>query len=288
MKLLVTGARGFTGQHFCSLATRSGYDVVELKSDLLDYAALQYEIRKLQPELVLHLAAVSFVGSLDQLSFYAGNVIGTTNLLEAISKLPNSPGKILLISSANIYGNCDILPIDENVLPNPINHYGASKFAMEQLARTYRDKLPIVIARPFNYTGPGQHVNFVIPKLVNHFINKNPSVSLGNIAVKREFNDVNMVCNSYLRLLDYGTIGEVYNICSGTVYSLQYVINTLTKLTGHLIEVSVDQNFVRTNEVSILKGDPKKLNDLVSDNFDSIQHPSLETTLLSMLNAGAL
>ena len=283
MKLLVTGAYGFTGQHLCALATKSGYDVVRLKSDLMDRSSLAEEFILAKPDLVVHLGAVSFVGSPDKSSFYSVNVIGTTNLLDVISELPKTPDKVLLASSANVYGNCDICPISENVQPSPANHYAASKFAMEQLSRNYSSKVPIIITRPFNYTGRGQHVNFIVPKLVHHFTKKKDSVSLGNITVQREFNDVRMVCDLYLKLLKVGVPGEIYNVCSGDMYSLETVIETLSKLTGHFLTVNVEAEFVRQNELKLLCGDPSKVMELLKKNQITLKQLSLENTLQTML-----
>ena len=169
MKLLVTGADGFTGRHLCLRAAKAGYEVIALKADLLDREALQEEVLSEQPDLVAHLAAISFVANTEEMSFYAVNVIGTTNLLDVILKLRKAPIKVMLASSANVFGNCDSFPIDENVSPNPVNHYSARKLAMEKMALTYSDKVAVVITRPFNYTGPGQDINFLIPKLVDYF-----------------------------------------------------------------------------------------------------------------------
>ena len=224
------------------------------------------------------------MGSPDKISFYAVNVIGTTNLLDAILNLPKTPVKVLVASSANVYGNCDVSFIDENVVPNPINHYAASKLAMEHMALTYKGKIPIIITRPFNYTGPGQDINFVIPKMVDHFLNKKSSISLGNIDVEREFNSVEMVCDLYLSLLKYGVPSEIYNVCSGAVYSLRSIIKILSKITGHSIIVDKDLKFVRENEVSVLKGDPKKLDHLLRQHLIVVDKQLLEVTLLAMLN----
>ena len=284
MKILVTGADGFTGQYFCSRAAEAGYDVFKLKSDLLDREALENEVLSVQPDLVTHLAAISFVGNPNKVSFYSVNVIGTTNLLDAISNLPKAPVKVLVVSSANVYGNCDISFINENVVPNPINHYAASKHAMEHMALTYEGIIPIVIARPFNYTGPGQDINFVVPKIVDHFLNKKSSISLGNIYVEREFNSVEMVCDLYLSLLKFGSASEIYNICSGVVYSLRSIIKMLSKITGHSIIVEKNLKFVRENEVSVLRGDPKKLNYLLRQHLTVVDKQPLEVTLLAMLD----
>ena len=88
------------------------------------------------------------------MAFYNVNVLGAMNLLAGLTALPVKPRKVLLASSANVYGNCDASPITEGQLAAPVNHYAMSKLAMEQMAWTYLDRLPIVITRPFNYTGP--------------------------------------------------------------------------------------------------------------------------------------
>jgi nucleoside-diphosphate-sugar epimerase len=230
---------------------------------------------------VVHLAAISFVGHADNAAFYAVNVIGTTNLLQALVAKDRAPQCVLIASSANIYGNCDASPIAETQPPVPVNHYAASKLAMEHMARTFADRLPIVITRPFNYTGHGQGVNFVIPKLVDHFARRAPQVELGNLGVEREFNDVRFVADAYLGLLKHGKRGEDYNICTGKPYTLQHVIDTLSVLTGHVLEVHVNPAFVRANEVHRLYGSPEKLIDCVGP----LANTQLVDTLQWMLGA---
>jgi GDP-6-deoxy-D-talose 4-dehydrogenase len=241
----------------------------------------------LSPDAVVHLAAISFVGHGDDLGFYGVNVIGTLNLLAALARLPRAPGRVLLASSANVYGNCACSPIAETQAPAPVNHYAMSKLAMEHMARTYLDRLPIVFTRPFNYTGPGQAVNFVIPKLVDHFARRAPTIELGNLNVEREFNDVEMVCEAYLQLLVHGVPGETYNVCSGQPYTLQHVIDTLVQLTGHSPEITVNPAFVRANEVHRLCGNPAKLSTLMAAHGVEMAHPALQKTLARMLEAAS-
>lgn len=281
MKILITGANGFTGLHLTVAAENVGFQVVALEANLNNKEAIKAEVQEAMPDLVVHLGALSFVGHQDALAFYDVNVLGTINLLDALTTLPVQPSKVLLASSANIYGNCAISPIKEDQLPRPVNHYSMSKLAMEYLASTYLDRLPIVIARPFNYTGAGQTTNFLIPKLVSHFVRREVEIELGNLYVEREFNDVRMVCNAYLALLAHGVAGEVYNVCSGSAYSLRHVISLLATITGHSMDVLVNPAFVRANEVNSLCGSPDKLIACVG----GLKKINLEDTLRWMLDA---
>lgn len=227
MKLVVTGANGFTGKHFCH-AAKNQYDVISLKANLLNREAVFAEIHAIQPDVIVHLAAISFVGHANINAFYDVNVVGTTNLLDALTFLKKSPEKILISSSANVYGNCEQSPISETQTPSPVNHYAISKMAMEYLAKTYVDKLPLFIVRPFNYTGCGQSESFVIPKLVAHFKQRAAEIELGNIHVEREFNDVRFVCDSYLKLLNNAKLGEIYNVCTGNLTNLSSASPNIT------------------------------------------------------------
>lgn len=284
MKILLTGEAGFTGLFFKLAAEAAGHQVLALQANLTDKSAVADEVAQAQPQAVVHLAAISFVGYADDSAFYAVNVVGTTNLLAALAALPVRPSCVLLASSANVYGNCDASPITEAQAPAPVNHYAMSKLAMEQMAWTYLDRLPIVITRPFNYTGPGQAPQFLIPKLVSHFARRAEQIELGNLHVEREFNDVRMVCDAYLALLAHGMPGEVYNVCSGQPFNLQFVIDTLVKLTGHSIAIKVSPAFVRVNEVHRLCGNPDKLKALLKHKGVTLNSPGLDETLHWMLS----
>ncbi len=284
MKILLTGAAGFTGRFFTDAARAAGHHVVALTANLTDREAVHQQVQQAAPDAVVHLAAISFVGHADDAAFYAVNTVGTCHLLQALAALPLRPTKVLLASSANIYGNCESSPIAETQAPAPVNHYAMSKLAMEHMARTYMDRLPIVITRPFNYTGPGQAPNFVIPKLVSHYGRRAPVVELGNVQVEREFNDVRMVCDAYLALLAHGQPGEVYNVCSGQPYTLQQVMDTLADLAGHAVEAQVNPAFVRANEVHRLCGNPARLQQLCAAANITLKQPSLREMLQWMLD----
>ena len=284
MKIAVTGAAGFTGRYFCQAAQARGHYILPVTCDLRDAEGLTNALSAIKPDALVHLAAISFVGHRDNNAFYAVNVVGTTNLLSAAAALAIPP-RALVASSANIYGNCMHTPISEQAPPAPVNHYAASKLAMEFMAKTFADRLPVTIARPFNYTGPGQALNFVIPKIVDHFCRKARSVELGNIHVEREFNDVRTICDAYLALLEEAdAVGETFNVCSGQTYTLQHIVHVLEQLTGHYLEVHVNPDFVRANEVHRLCGSPDKLDQFLKQCRRSVFRPSLDETLSWMLN----
>ena len=283
-KLLITGAKGFTGIYLSAVAQKAGFESISLCSNLNDTQTLEQEILEIKPDFVAHLAGISFVASKDHEAFYRVHALGTSNLLQALSKLQSAPKKILLASSATVYGNSPHPLSTENQQLAPIDHYATSKVAMEEMAKTFFKRLPIIIARPFNYTGPGQKGNFLIPKLVDHFVKKKPFIELGNLNIEREFNDVLMIIDAYIKLLELGTASETYNVCSGQARSLQFVLNALKKITGHDIEIRVNPEFVRTSEVHRMVGNPEKLKNLFQSNGLKLQAPALEETLQKMLN----
>jgi nucleoside-diphosphate-sugar epimerase len=291
-RLLITGIAGFTGHYLAKRLTDLGYEVYgtsidepkernHFKCDLRDREAIKKVVEQIQPTHVIHLAAISFVGESNPALFYDVNVIGTCYLLDALAGLEAIPQKVILASSATVYGDqgCEVL--DESMCPRPVNHYGCSKLAMEQMASNYRSKLPIVITRPFNYTGPGQEGHFLIPKIVNHFKERKSRIELGNLHVEREFNDIRDVSEIYAKLLAGDAQGETLNLCSGRGVSLLSVIDMMNEIAKYEIEVAVNPAFVRVDEIKRLVGSVAKQNTLIGE----IQPISIRDTLLSMYEA---
>ena len=279
-KALITGLDGFTGQYVQSELAANDYQVVGLSSDLTDTEAVSTEIAQLQPEAVVHLAGIAFVGHGNANAFYDVNLIGTRNLLEALAKHAPDVSSILLASSANVYGNRSEGTLDESTPPDPVNDYAVSKLAMEKMASLWLDRLPLFIVKPFNYTGIGQDKKFLIPKIVAHFKNRTPVIELGNLEVWREFGDVRSVANAYRKLLVQCPAGQTLNICTGHAHSLKEVVSLCEKITGHSIEIRVNPEFVRPNEVRELTGDNSRLKACIG-NWQTF---CLEDTLKWMLN----
>jgi nucleoside-diphosphate-sugar epimerase len=222
-------------------------------------------VAEVRPEVVAHLAAISFVAHGDAEAIYRVNIVGSRNVLESLAALDPPPSAVLLASSANVYGNAPVEMIDESVPPAPANDYAVSKLAMEYLARLWMDRLPIVITRPFNYTGVGQAPSFLLPKIVSHFQAGAREIELGNLDVARDFSDVRTVAIVYRRLLEVAPVGEVLNVCSGVAYSLSDVLRMMAEIAGYEIAVKVNPAFVRTADVKRLVGIGAKLTSHIGD-----------------------
>jgi nucleoside-diphosphate-sugar epimerase len=289
-RALITGIHGFTGRYMAAELQANGYEVIGLGShpsddagyhqvDLTDGPRLRALLAAVQPDVVVHLAALAFVGHGVADAFYQVNLIGTRNLLEAIAACGKTLDCVLLASSANVYGNASEGLLSETTSPAPANDYAVSKLAMEYMASLWHDRLPIVITRPFNYTGVGQAENFLLPKIVSHFRRKAEKIELGNLDVWRDFSDVRALVQAYRGLIEAKPLGQTVNVSSGRTYSLREVIAMCSAITGHQLQVEVNPAFVRANEVKTLCGDNSKLRSLVS----GWQTPALDETLGWML-----
>ena len=278
MKILVTGSQGFTGRYVKDELIKNNHDVFDLNSNLLDKKALDIEIQSKEIDAVIHLAAIAFVQHSDVNAIYENNIIGTRNLLDTLASYVPKIKHVLLASSANVYGNAKIEKITEDTPLNPANDYAISKVAMEHMGYLWMDRLPITITRPFNYTGVGQSEDFVIPKIVRHFKEKKDFIELGNVEVCREFNDVRSIASIYQKLIEHQPLYGAVNLCSGVTYSLKEIIDMVAVIANHKINIKINPNLVRINEVKKLSGDSTKLELKIG----KINFLSLNPTLLWM------
>lgn len=297
-RVLVTGGCGFTGRYLAPLLAERGDEVHALShaasevavpgvaavhvADLTDARQLGEVVEAVDPEQVVHLAAIAFVAHGDVEEMYRTNVVGTRNLLDVLSRRPKPPSSVVLASSANIYGNARAGVLDETVPPAPANDYGVSKVAAELVASLYQGRLPITVARPFNYTGAGQSSSFLIPKIVDHARRGAELIELGNLDVARDFSDVRTVADAYARLLTTpSAAGGTFNICSGKATTLGEILDMVGMLTGRRMEVRVNPAFVRPDEVKTLSGSAARLEEVIGP----LRRIPLEDTLRWMLES---
>ncbi len=281
-RVFITGIEGFTGRALQRYLLSRGYLVsgssldtpdTPYRVDISDLDSIRDALADYKPDYIIHLAAISFVAHSNNEDFYKINTIGTENILKAAKDI--SAKRVIVASSAAVYGQREESVLDESLCPTPSNHYGASKYSAERIASNYFDDMSIVITRPFNYTGEGQSENFLIPKIVKHYAEGKRVIELGNLDVIREFNDIDFVCRVYERLLKCDCNSLAVNICSGRGVALMDIIEIMNRVAGYEIEVRVNPKFVRANEIKKVVGSPELLHSLIGD----IEPKPLEDTL---------
>lgn len=262
-RVWVTGAKGFTGQYVVSLLKDSNIGVDTTEVDISNKELVEQHIHALEPDALIHLAAMSYVPDGVDSSIYAVNSFGTENILQACATLATPPRRIILASTANIYGRQHVELVTEESAALPLNHYGYSKWVMERVAAGFNNELNITITRPFNYTGVGQNQKFLVPKLTAHFRQKMPDITLGNIDVWRDFSDVRWVAQVYRELLLLDEAPDVVNISSQRLTSIRDMIALLEDLSGHHITIQHDESLMRAHEIKKQVGSHQRLFDYI-------------------------
>ncbi len=279
-RILITGAQGFTGRHLSALLKQLGHEVFALQADIRDLEVLMAEVIAINPTHIVHLAGISFTLDGKDINIYNVHLIGSENLLKACLAIRSNLQKVILVSTCHIYGlEHGDAPVAEDTVPAPRTHYAISKFDMECVAENYRDALPIIMTRPFNYSGQAQEGRFLIPKLVQHFQQRLPEIELGNIDIARDFSDVRWVAQVYSALLDSEYEGVV-NLCSGRALSIRYILDYLRKQSGHDLQVRQKADLIR-KECMMQVGDRSRL-----DAWVGITPYPFESTLDWMLAGG--
>ncbi len=279
-KILITGIDSFTGVYLKNEMESCGYTVFGLgitkkdnsmyyECDIRDKESLIKCLRAVSPDYIINLAGISYVPFNDVSVLYEINMMGVINLIEACKEAVPKLRKLIVSSTGLVYGapNTDI--VNESMPMTPVNHYGASKAAMENAVKQFFGDIPIIIVRPFNYTGPGQSDDFVIPKIVKHYNERAEYIELGNTSVIRDFSDVRFIVEVYRRLLESDAESTIINICSNRGYSINKILSYAEELSGHKLEVRVNPKYLRKHEIHRLIGDNSLLKKYIGD-FDSI------------------
>lgn len=275
MRILVTGAAGFVGQHLLAELREHGHEPIgfdrvqatrpaNLKwyvGDLLDRELIDAIVAEAQPNACIHLAGLSFVpdGAASPDMMLTVNVSGTLNILDAF-KQHRRESRILAISTAHVYGmSDDDEMISESAPLRPTDMYAVSKAASDLAALGYARawKMPIMTARPANHTGPGQSTRFVVQGLVTQARaiargDAPPVISVGNIDSERDFCDVRDVVRAYTLLIEDGKPGLAYNIASGDLIPIRKVLDEICLLADIKPEIKVDPGKFRPKDRSAL------------------------------------
>ena len=303
MKALITGVNGFVGPYLVKHLVSNGFEVFGIdrsgkkkvdgcvvdSCDVTDYAAVFAVVNLVKPDLIFHLAGQSSVERSwkePELTRKV-HVLGTRNLLEAVVA-GNLKPKVLIVSSAEVYGVPKRLPITEDHPLQPVTPYGESRVEQEKLALEYfRSKgVKLVISRSFNQTGPGQPPAFVCSDFAKQVVaverGEKGAVVVGNLDVKRDFTDVRDAVVAYLLALQKGKPGEVYNICSGNNYSIRSVLDTLISFSAKSKSARIvsDVSKARRNDIPELVGDNTKFQQATGWKPEV----SLDQTLSDLLN----
>jgi GDP-4-dehydro-6-deoxy-D-mannose reductase len=213
-------------------------------------------VRRLRPEWVFHLAALSSVADswADPAGTLINNVGAQANLLAAAARLDPQP-RVLVVGSTDEYGQLSgrARALDEDTALRPVTPYGVSKVAQDFLAFQYflSLKLPVVRVRAFNHTGPRQSPNFAIPSFARQLARielgrQRSALRVGNLNVQRDFTDVRDMVRAYRLAIEKGKPGAVYNLGSGRAVSLRRILDTLMGMSRRQVRVMVDRALIRT------------------------------------------
>lgn len=302
-KILVTGAGGFIGSHLVEKLIQENYEVTAMCKyssnastgnldrskfeneyeiifgDIRDNSFVEKSIRG--KDIVINLAALigipySYVAP-D--SYMQTNLIGTQNLLNA--SVNEGVSRFIQLSTSEVYGSAQYIPIDEKHALSPQSPYSASKIASDNLSLSYFNSfdLPVVIARPFNTYGPRQSNRAVIPTIISQILGGSKVLYLGNTHTVRDLNYVQDTANNLLTIIgsQFGT-GEVVNIGGGGAYSISEIVEKFRIITGKDFEIRLSEERVRPSK--------SEVHQLVCDNskFMKLFGPTISIDLELGLN----
>lgn len=237
-------------------------------ADLLDADAVRQSVRSARPEVIYHLAALSSVGRSweEPARTVQDNVAMSVNMLEALrAEAPDV--RTVWVSTCEIYGVPEALPLTEDARLNPANPYAVSKATGDMLAAVYVDAhgLDLVRARPFNHAGPAQRPIFILSSLARQAAQAvldgadSLEIVTGNPDTRRDFTDVRDVVRAY-RVLAASDESGVFNVCTGQSISAADQVRLIRELIDPIeVEHVVDPGRVRAHEVMDLRGSHSRL-----------------------------
>jgi GDP-4-dehydro-6-deoxy-D-mannose reductase len=279
-RVLITGAHGFVGKHLAKELHDHGYDVVSVDrsaaTEPSPHVSQAYVIDLTDADAVstidfstisgvIHLAGLAAVGpSFDNPKLYVETNMGIEISLFEAAKAQGATPRFVIISSGNLYDPTADLPLSETSHVAPNSPYAVSKLGQEQLGTYYGNRgFEYIIARPFNHIGPGQNLGFLLPDITKQAVEvelgKASEIKVGNLDAQRDYTDVRDIVRAYRLLLEKGTSGETYNICSGKPLSGNDILKAILKATIPTAKVTQDPARMRPSDAPVIYGDSSKL-----------------------------
>lgn len=283
MRILIAGITGFVGSHLAEyiLNLNENHDifgicrwrspkdnleniyhkVVLFDADLCDLSALMRRIKTINPDVIFHLAAQSYVlTSFDSpIQTLKTNVIGTANLLEAV-RLSRIDPIIHICSSSEVYGQVskEDIPIKETCPFKPASPYAVSKVAEDMLALQYwlSYKIRTIRTRMFSHTGPRRGDVFAMSFFAKQIAAAELGIGdrivrVGNLESVRTFCDVRDAVRAYWIMVNKCSPGEVYNIGGNKTMTIGQALEILLSFTKTKFEIQVDPQLIRPSDVTL-------------------------------------
>ena len=257
----MTGAGGFAGRWMLRCLRERGLEAVaavrkagsiadfpEVVLDLDDPATIFAALDRIRPNAIVHLAAMAspHLSNIRPEAVYGTNFLGTHRVLEGCRILGLRP-RILLVGSATVYGHMSPSepPMDEDRPVKPTDHYSVAKAATEMLAAVFSKHFPVVVARPFNHTGPGQGIDFALPSFASQIARceaglQDPVLRVGDLSAERDYLDVRDVVSAYSLLLERGEPGSAVNVCSGSALPVSEWLRRLSAMSNVPVRLETD------------------------------------------------
>lgn len=282
MRIFLTGIDGFVGRHLAARLAADGHEVVgstlapeapvpgvtrNVVLDVRDEAAVARTIGEEEPDALVHLAGQTSVPAAfaDPAGTFRTNALGTLHVLEACRRA--GTGRILVVTSSEVYGEKDPAggPVPESAPLEPVTPYGASKAAQDLLASQYgRTGTPVVRARAFPHSGPGQDERFVFPSVARRVAlaeaGRGPEeIRVGWLGATRDLSDVRDVVRAYALLLERGTPGAAYNVASGRGRTIGEALEPILAAARRPVRLVRDEERLRPTDVTWMVGDPGRL-----------------------------
>jgi UDP-glucose 4-epimerase len=285
-RILVTGGAGFIGSASIaelqkynheiyvidnlSFGNREFIDVPDshfLKLDILNKFELYQAIAAIDPQWIVHLAAVHFIPYCNQHPFESSNINikGTINVLNAAKNLRNLE-RMFFASTAAVYPICDRATSEEQQ-PGPMDIYGLSKLTGEHLMNEFhlQTSIPTVICRFFNAFGPNETNPHLIPEIQRQVNAGLRTIKLGNLTPKRDFIHTFDMARAMRLLLEKFDAGiDIFNLGRGEEYSVIEVVEAFERQLGEAIAIEVEASRVRKVERMHLLADVSKLKSFIN------------------------